>query len=317
MKKPSKPIIYTIVVTYNRLNLLKKCLSSIKNQTFPVKKIIVVDNFSTDGTRDYLKNLIKKDKKFQVIFNKDNLGMANAINLALMTIQAEDWDYVWITDDDSVADKKCLEELISNRETGDILSPIFLDIEEKNKIVFPFLDFEKKRVIKSPDEIDKKIIRGGNPFNFTLVRKDKMSFLCEDYFIRGEEIDFFLTKSFEDTRLVFVKTAKAYSLKRVNYREINFFGIKVVREEVDVKKFYYIVRNILILIKKFKKISKKRNKKIEEIEENFYFKIPLFPLFFFFSNIFSIIFVYRKIILFPILLRAYLDFYLGKLGKRL
>lgn len=44
-----------VVVTYNRLELLKECLKQVENQTVPAQKIIVVDNASTDGTAEYLR----------------------------------------------------------------------------------------------------------------------------------------------------------------------------------------------------------------------------------------------------------------------
>lgn len=144
-----KPIVYAIVVTYNRLNFLKKCISSILKQTYPLKKIIIVDNLSTDGTRDYLKKIIKKYPNIQVIFNKDNLGMANAINLALMTIEAEDWDYVWITDDDNIADKNALLNLVKNidKKTG-MYNSLLIDYKQKNKLTFSIFDFETNKIFK-------------------------------------------------------------------------------------------------------------------------------------------------------------------------
>ncbi len=140
-----KPIIYSIVVTHNRINFLKKCLSSIKKQTYPVKKIIVVDNCSTDGTRDYLKKLYKKDKTFQIIFNKDDLGMANAINLALMTIMAEDWDYVWITDDDDFLEKIALKLILKYSNKKTITEPIIMPLKKEE---FLYQNFDSDGFVK-------------------------------------------------------------------------------------------------------------------------------------------------------------------------
>ena len=44
------PIVFAIVVTYNRKQLLIQCLSALAKQTQPLSKIIIVDNASTDGT---------------------------------------------------------------------------------------------------------------------------------------------------------------------------------------------------------------------------------------------------------------------------
>lgn len=46
-----------VVVTYNRLSLLKECLSALENQTYPIQRIVIVDNCSTDGTSEFLDSL--------------------------------------------------------------------------------------------------------------------------------------------------------------------------------------------------------------------------------------------------------------------
>lgn len=46
-----------IIVTYNRLALLKECVSCVLSQTEPFSNICIVDNHSSDGTADWLKNL--------------------------------------------------------------------------------------------------------------------------------------------------------------------------------------------------------------------------------------------------------------------
>ena len=46
-----------IVVTYNRLPLLKQCLAALRAQTVQGFTVLLVDNASTDGTADYIKTL--------------------------------------------------------------------------------------------------------------------------------------------------------------------------------------------------------------------------------------------------------------------
>lgn len=43
-------MIAAVFVTYNRLSLLKECIQALIAQTYPLDKIIVVNNSSTDGT---------------------------------------------------------------------------------------------------------------------------------------------------------------------------------------------------------------------------------------------------------------------------
>jgi len=59
------------IPTYNRLDLLIKCLESVFNQSVPPDEIIVVDDASSDDTWEYL----KKVKGIRAVRNKKNLGM--------------------------------------------------------------------------------------------------------------------------------------------------------------------------------------------------------------------------------------------------
>lgn len=47
-----------VVVTYNRIALLKECIKALQQQTY-LCDILIVDNASTDGTEEYI-NKVKK-----------------------------------------------------------------------------------------------------------------------------------------------------------------------------------------------------------------------------------------------------------------
>ncbi len=66
-----------IILTYNELELTKKCLASIERYTDKDKiELIIVDNGSSDGTREYISNL----PDVKVILNEKNLGFAKGCN---------------------------------------------------------------------------------------------------------------------------------------------------------------------------------------------------------------------------------------------
>lgn len=316
-----KPIVYAIVVTYNRLNFLKKCVSSILKQTYPLKKIIIVDNCSIDGTRNYLKKLIKKYPNIQAIFNKANLGMANAINLALMTIEAEDWDYVWITDDDNIADKNALLNLVKNidKKTG-MYNSLLIDYKQKNKLTFSIFDFETNKIFKFVNDLkNKNFVKSLIPFNFTMANKDifkKIGFLSEDYFIRGEEIDYFIRSLINKIEVKIIPCSKAYCLKEIKRINFKLMSINIEREILTEKKLYYVIRNSLIILKKYQNIIKKIPEK-----EKFYNFFPFFKYdliyflpFYFIYNIFLGIF---KVTNLKMAILAYWHFLINKKGKTL
>jgi len=67
-----------IVLSYNKIELTKKCLASLKKNTLDgiLVEIVVVDNASTDGSVDFLRSL----KWIKLIENKENLGFSRANN---------------------------------------------------------------------------------------------------------------------------------------------------------------------------------------------------------------------------------------------
>jgi GT2 family glycosyltransferase len=72
-------LVSVAITTYNSAQYLKPCLESIKNQTYRPLEMIVVDNNSSDGTRELLTHL---DSDTKVIYNQSNTGFAAAQNQA-------------------------------------------------------------------------------------------------------------------------------------------------------------------------------------------------------------------------------------------
>ena len=67
------PEVTICIVTWNRLELLKKCLDSIKKYTvYPNYQIVVYSNACTDGTREYLKAIAQNDEKIIPILADEN-----------------------------------------------------------------------------------------------------------------------------------------------------------------------------------------------------------------------------------------------------
>lgn len=65
-----------VIVTYNRLELLKECLQHVFMQTYAADQVVVVNNNSTDGTYEYLEQAQKGNNNLQVFHLKENIGGA-------------------------------------------------------------------------------------------------------------------------------------------------------------------------------------------------------------------------------------------------
>lgn len=107
--------IAAIVVTYNRKELLLECVESLRAQTCKDLDILIVDNASTDGTKEALSELI--DEGIVLYENTGaNLGGAGGFEYGVRKAVEAGYDYLWIMDDDSIPYPAALEELVKAAE---------------------------------------------------------------------------------------------------------------------------------------------------------------------------------------------------------
>ena len=100
-----------IVVTYNRKELLKEALTALGSQSYKNVKVLVVDNCSTDGTKDYIKDVLK-DNRFVYLNTGSNLGGAGGFNYGMKEAVKLGSDYIWVMDDDCIVHEDSLEKLL-------------------------------------------------------------------------------------------------------------------------------------------------------------------------------------------------------------
>ena len=101
-----------IIINYNSKLLLEQCLLSASIATKEIKnEIIVVDNNSTDGSKEYLPS---KFPGIKFIFNNDNLGFARACNQGF---KISSGNYVLFLNPDTILTGSCLIDCISFFET--------------------------------------------------------------------------------------------------------------------------------------------------------------------------------------------------------
>ena len=89
-----------IIPTYNRVKFLPACINSVLKQSIPVEEIIVVDNNSSDGTVNYIRD---KFKMVRVLIEK-NKGVSFARNLGILNSK-NNWVAFLDSDDEWMPDK--------------------------------------------------------------------------------------------------------------------------------------------------------------------------------------------------------------------
>lgn len=102
-----------VIVTYNRKELLRECLQAVLSQTRPPDHVLVVDNASTDGTPEMLK---EEFPQVEVLRLPENQGGAGGYKKGILKAYQESWDLLWLMDDDTIPESQALEALLHARE---------------------------------------------------------------------------------------------------------------------------------------------------------------------------------------------------------
>ena len=94
------PMISTIIATYNRSSLLPLAVNSILSQTYQDFEIIIVDDASTDDTRNVIEDFKKSDARISSYHLQENRGPGFARNLGISHARGK---YIAIMDDDDLS----------------------------------------------------------------------------------------------------------------------------------------------------------------------------------------------------------------------
>lgn len=117
--------VFAIVVTYNGEKWINKCIDSLLGSVVPIS-IIVVDNDSTDKTKELLINYPNVD----LIALEKNSGFGKANNVGIKIALKKSADYIFLLNQDAWIQNDTIGELLdiseSNPEYG-VLSPIHLN----------------------------------------------------------------------------------------------------------------------------------------------------------------------------------------------
>lgn len=230
-----------IVPVYNVEKYIDKCISSIRNQSYPIFECIVVDDGSKDSSISIAKELIKDDERF-IILSKQNGGLSDARNFGLNKASG---DYVWFVDSDDFIEKNALELLKQHldQQQSDIVcfDMIYLYPDNHTSISkganFKITNFnENKHLINIDNSANSKIF--------------KTSFLKGKKFPKGmwyEDLAVVTTWLIEATSVSYLEKALYYYLQREGsitqsadervfdiYKAISMIKAKVHAKNIDI-----------------------------------------------------------------------------------
>ena len=112
MKDDSLPTVAVTIVTYNSARFIRRCLERVLDQDYLRKQILVIDNASTDDTREILREF---ESLVPVIYNSENFGFSAAQNQAIAAAFPSDW--VLTLNPDVSLTRTCITKMVEAGES--------------------------------------------------------------------------------------------------------------------------------------------------------------------------------------------------------
>lgn len=285
--------ICAVVVTYNRKELLLKCLDALKNQSQHLDAIYIIDNASSDGTNetllenDYIEQLPKDHSnkdwiKYSTIQNftnndiiichimlKENTGGAGGFYEGVKRAYEDGYDWLWLMDDDAEPFEDSLEKL-TNHITDANISALASVVKTADNQIVPLhrkrFDFKSLKNFNITKNISPEIIEDNNilkiddaSFVGVLINGKsikKIGFPKKELFIHGDDTEYSIRlRSVGEILLI---------RDSIILHQPNFNASKYIKKSIFNRNFYrvkynnywlnyYAVRNNIWLLKKYRR----------------------------------------------------------------
>jgi GT2 family glycosyltransferase len=287
------PQICAVVVTFNRKNLLIECMESLKNQSYPLDGIYIVDNASTDGTDELLlenkyieettpehyrrtwntSNKIEnsvngKDIEVHYVRLAENTGGAGGFYEGVKRAYGGGYHWLWLMDDDAEPDADALEKLSEYFDEDNVSALAGVVKTPEDNIVpyhrgfFEFKSFWTYKIAKSvqPELIDRNDVLEIDVISFVgvLINRKAISdigFPKKEFFIYGDDYEYSIRlRSIGRILLITDSIILHKDFKTNNQTTKQILGYPYYN--IEYEKYwirYYEIRNNMWLLKKYRK----------------------------------------------------------------
>ncbi len=165
------PSISFIIPTYNRATIISRTLDSVLAQTFMDWECLVVDDFSTDNTKEIVDSYCTKDTRFQYFVNEGKKGAQGARNTGVKYAQGE---WIQFFDSDDIMHADLLESMFCTMREDNTHSDVYTCFSN-------VINYKTKDIVDTfkwicEGDIRKKILCGEVyvDYNGAIIRKQKI-----------------------------------------------------------------------------------------------------------------------------------------------
>lgn len=247
---PAKKNVGVVIVNWNNYEDSKEALESIREQTYPKLKVVVVDGNSSDNSTRRLKREFSENK---YLFLKKNRGYAYSVNAGIKYLLEIGVDNIVLMNNDVILDPRCIELLVTNMNqqlTTCSLGPRIFSYYDRDKFQLsgssvslikagPISNWSK--INRDTEESSKPYIvkkLPGSCFMVTREIVEKTGFMDDNFFLYYSDTDW--QKRFDDLGICqkVIPTAKT------------FHKISSTTGRIENRIFYYDTRDLLNYVKK-------------------------------------------------------------------
>eukprot|EP01012_Entosiphon_sulcatum_P065192 TRINITY_DN94072_c0_g1_i1.p1 TRINITY_DN94072_c0_g1~~TRINITY_DN94072_c0_g1_i1.p1 ORF type:complete len:318 (+),score=25.23 TRINITY_DN94072_c0_g1_i1:828-1781(+) len=259
------PLVTIIIPAYNYQMFLPDTLTSVLGQKYQNFELIVVDDGSTDKTKDVVAEFVANDSRIKY-FHQSNAGLSAARNLGIKNAKGE---YIQFLDaDDLLSDLKLSLQVEQMEKDANIdisytMSYYFVDGNEEKlykSIALNQDDWMPKLNASGYEVLEMLVKQNIMPVNSVLIRTSslrKIGFF--DQRLKSlEDWDFWISCAFKDFYFAFLPVEEAFALIRVHQNSMSQNRKKMSGYEVIVRK------RIKILIKDCSFINSGQKKVLEK-----------------------------------------------------
>ncbi len=237
MKQKKKKNIALIIVTYNQKDVTKKTLKLLQKQTI-IPEIIVIDNFSNDGTKEEIE---KKFPEIIVLRTKDNYGSSGGQYIGSRYAYEHGYEWIILSDNDAFPiSENLIEELVKQATKNTVTQP--WNIDE---------DYEKRQ--------------GFWTLHYCCYNRDifdRIGFPIFNFFIYGDDVEFLRRLQKNNCNLQKINIVSyTHPMKRTYKPNLLYFTIRNISKVTGVYGtffekcafVFYTINSLLI----YKKIGEK------------------------------------------------------------
>ncbi|MEI7595857.1 MAG: glycosyltransferase family 2 protein [Bacteroidota bacterium] len=252
----SNPSVIISVLNWNNASDTIRCINSLLLLDYKQFEIVVVDNASTDGSIQLIE---AKFPEVRVVKSKSNLGYAGGNSLVVDSAIKEEFDAVWVLNNDAIAEKDSLSSLVSSwQQNGEgIFGSVIVNQITK------FVEFSGGYELNDSGELDIKSIYNNLPKidvlhhieKYGKLRKvadvngasifipmsvlKKVGFMSERFFLYAEELEycFRLKKEFNISSFI-VNNSIVYHEGSASFEKNK--GLKPIQQYYNRRNFTWL-----------------------------------------------------------------------------